>query len=84
MDLNPLPTAALMTFVIAEPPICSLNRREVRLKAWGQKGRQKMGMKMGVTAHSLAILAPYMIMNLNQCPLGIYHQGKTRKEQIGV
>lgn len=24
------------------------------------------------------------LMNLNQCPVGIYHEGKTRMEQIGV
>lgn len=25
-----------------------------------------------------------VLMNLNKCPVGIYHKGKTRKEQIGI
>lgn len=41
-------------------------------------------MKMGVAAHSPTIFAPYILINLNQCPAGIYHKGKTRKEQIGI
>lgn len=41
LEINPNPKAAPMTFVILQPPICSLHRRELRLKTQGQKGRQR-------------------------------------------
>lgn len=38
---RPTPKVAPMTFVIVEPPVCSLNRVEIGLHKRGQKGRQK-------------------------------------------